>query len=50
MTVVVLIILSCDDYYDFDFFYDGFKAIVKTSYYVKLDYPRFIVHGKKEVS
>lgn len=36
-----------DDYYDFDFFYDGFKAIVKTSYYVKLDYPRFIVHGKK---
>jgi Predicted dehydrogenases and related proteins len=37
-----------DDYYDFDFFYEnGFKAIVKTSYYVKLDYPRFIVHGKK---
>lgn len=37
-----------DDYYDIDFFYDnGFKAIVKTSYYVKLDYPRFIVHGKK---
>lgn len=36
-----------DDYYDLDFFYDnGFKAIVKTSYYVKLDYPRFIVHGK----
>ena len=23
------------------------KAIVKTSYYVKLDYPRFIVHGRK---
>lgn len=37
-----------DDYYDIDFFYDnGVKAIVKTSYYVKLDYPRFIVHGKK---
>ena len=37
-----------DDYYDIDFFYDnGMKAIVKTSYYVKLDYPRFIVHGKK---
>lgn len=36
-----------DDYYDIDFFYDNFKAIVKTSYYVKLDYPRFIVHGKK---
>lgn len=30
-----------------DFFYDGFK-IVKTSYYVKLDYPRFIVHGKRK--
>lgn len=37
-----------DDYYDIDFFYEnGLKAIVKTSYYVKLDYPRFIVHGKK---
>ena len=37
-----------DDYYDFDLFYDnGLKAIVKTSYYVKLDYPSFIVHGKK---
>ena len=42
-----MIILESCDYYDFDFFYDGFKAIVKTSYYVKLDYPRFIVHGKK---
>ena len=39
---------EADDYYDFDFFYDnGMKAIVKTSYYVKLDYPRFIIHGKK---
>ena len=36
-----------DDYYDIDFFYDSMKAIVKTSYYVKLDYPRFIIHGKK---
>lgn len=37
-----------DDYYDMDLFYpNGFKAIVKTSCYVKLDYPRFIVHGKK---
>lgn len=37
-----------DDYYDFDLFYDnGLKCIVKTSYYVKLDYPSFIVHGKK---
>ena len=36
-----------DDYYDIDFFYDRMKAIVKTSYYVKLDNPRFIVHGRK---
>lgn len=36
-----------DDYYDIDFFYERMKAIVKTSYYVKLDYPRFIVHGRK---
>ncbi len=36
-----------DDYYDIDFFYDHMKAIVKTSYYVKLDYPRFIVHGRR---
>lgn len=36
-----------DDYYDIDLFYGSMKAIVKTSYYVKLDYPRFIVHGKK---
>lgn len=37
-----------DDYYDLDLFYtNGFKAIVKTSCYVKLDYPSFIVHGKK---
>lgn len=37
-----------DDYSDIQMFYDkGFKAIVKTSFYVKLDYPRFIVHGKK---
>ncbi|MDQ0363052.1 Gfo/Idh/MocA family oxidoreductase [Breznakia pachnodae] len=39
---------EADDYYDFDLFYDNpFKAIVKTSYYVKIDYPRFTVHGKK---
>ncbi|NLC97185.1 MAG: Gfo/Idh/MocA family oxidoreductase [Erysipelotrichaceae bacterium] len=39
---------EADNYYDFDLFYDnGLKAIVKTSFYVKLDYPRFILHGKK---
>ena len=38
---------EADDYYDIDFFYGPMKAIVKTSYYVKLDYPRFIVHGRK---
>ena len=36
-----------DDYYDIDFFYGKSKAIVKTSMLVKLDYPRFIVHGTK---
>ncbi|KPG68793.1 Gfo/Idh/MocA family oxidoreductase [Enterococcus sp. RIT-PI-f] len=37
-----------DDYYDMDLFYaQGFKATVKTSCYVKIDYPRFILHGKK---
>ncbi len=36
-----------DSYYDLDLFYDRFKAIVKTSFYVKLDYPRFIAHGTK---
>lgn len=38
---------EADDYYDIDLFYGRMKAIVKTSYYVKLDYPRFIVHGRK---
>ena len=38
---------TADDYYDLDFFYKGVKAIVKTSFLVKLDYPRFIVHGTK---
>lgn len=37
-----------DDYYDIDLFYqNGLKAIIKTSYYVKLDYPSFTVHGRK---
>lgn len=36
-----------DDYYDIDMWYGPMKATVKTSNYVKLDYPRFIVHGKK---
>lgn len=34
-----------DDYFDFDFFYDNMKAIVKTNFIVKTNYPRFIVHG-----
>lgn len=38
---------KADNYYDIDLFYDRFKAIVKTSMYVKLNYPRFIVHGTK---
>ena len=39
---------EADTYWDIDLFYDhGMKAIVKTSMYVKLDYPKFIIHGKK---
>lgn len=36
-----------DDYFDIDFHYGRCKGIVKTSYAVKLSYPRFIVHGTK---
>lgn len=36
-----------DDYMDIDMHYENYKAIVKTSFIVKTDYPRFIVHGKK---
>lgn len=38
---------KADDYYDFDLFYDRFKAVVKTSHYVKIQHPRFTVHGTK---
>lgn len=38
---------EADDYCDIDFYYGNFKAIVKVSYLVKIDYPRFIVHGRK---
>ena len=39
---------EADNYVDLDLFYpNGLKATVKTSIYVKLSYPRFIVHGKK---
>ena len=38
---------NSDDYSDIDLFYGKMKAIVKTSFYVKLEYPRFIVHGRK---
>lgn len=38
---------GADDYYDIDFFYDNFKAIMKTSMKVKIPYPRFTVHGDK---
>ena len=37
-----------DEYFDFDLCYPkGLKVKVKTNYYVKLAYPRFIVHGTK---
>lgn len=38
---------EADDYMDLDFFYGKMKAIIKTSFVVKTDYPRFIVHGTK---
>lgn len=37
----------CDDYFDIDLFYGRKKVTVKTSYYVKISSPRFIVHGTK---
>ena len=36
-----------DDTYEAQLFYGDLKAIVKTSHYVKIDYPKFIVHGTK---
>lgn len=34
-----------DDYYELCMFYDNFKAIVKTNHLVKIEYPKFILHG-----
>lgn len=36
---------KCDDYFDIDLFYGRKKVTVKTSYYVKISSPRYIVHG-----
>ncbi|WP_046174190.1 oxidoreductase [Domibacillus indicus] len=36
-----------DDTFEAQLFYENMKAIVKTSHLVKMDYPKFIVHGKK---
>ncbi len=36
-----------DDTFEAQLFYGDLKAIVKTSHLVKIDYPKFIVHGKK---
>ena len=39
---------EADTYYDIDLFYkNNFKAICKMSMYVKIDYPKFTLHGKK---
>lgn len=39
---------EADNYCELDMFYkNGLKAIVKSSVLVKIDYPRFIVHGTK---
>lgn len=36
-----------DDTFEAQLFYGDLKAIVKTSHLVKIDYPKFIVHGSK---
>ncbi|HEP1895567.1 TPA: oxidoreductase [Kluyvera cryocrescens] len=36
-----------DDTFEAQLFYGNLKAIVKTSHLVKIDYPKFIVHGSK---
>ena len=36
-----------DDTFEVQLFYGDLKAIVKTSHLVKIDYPKFIVHGTK---
>ncbi|EEI7990974.1 oxidoreductase [Salmonella enterica subsp. enterica] len=36
-----------DDTFEAQLFYSDLKAIVKTSHLVKIDYPKFIVHGTK---
>lgn len=36
-----------DDTYEIQLFYGNLKVILKTSYLVKIPYPKFIVHGKK---
>lgn len=36
-----------DDTFEAQLFYGDLKAIVKTSHLVKIDYPKFIVHGTK---
>ncbi len=36
-----------DDTFEAQLFYGDMKAIVKTSHLVKIDYPKFIVHGTK---
>lgn len=36
-----------DDTFEAQLFYGRLKAIVKTSHLVKIDYPKFIVHGTK---
>lgn len=38
---------EADDYIDIDFYYKHCKAVVKSCQIVKIDYPRFIVHGKR---
>lgn len=36
-----------DDTFEAQLFYGDLKAIVKTSHFVKIDYPKFIIHGTR---
>lgn len=36
-----------DNYYHVELFYENFKTIIKFSNLVMLEYPKFIIHGKK---
>ena len=36
-----------EDFFDVEFYYEKMKVSIKSSFFVHLDFPRFIMHGKK---